>query len=339
MLDELGSGSYSVVYAVEYCGKQCAVKKTKVHSEKSKRSLDRESKVLLNLKHPCVIQLIGIYITTDGPVLLMERMKTSLTHFLEEKHSTNMNVKFSILHDVAFGLCYIHKKGIIHCDLTGNNILLTESFTAKIADFGQAIIYDQEYDKGLPTAPGNEAHMPPEAFKPNPDYSTKLDVFSFGCVIIHTVTQQFPIPGLEYAKTAEATYVKISQIDRRTKLILALKCTPGAEILHDVVLKCLNDNPDDRPNMDELLLQMEVKDVTVSSQCDSDVEENQPYFTEYFKLKSTLKHLEREKLNLQAERNIFFEEKEQFVLELYERNMVKGKHFSYKIVVHKKYIS
>ena len=87
--------------------------------------------------------------------------------------------------------------------MTGNNILLTNNIHARIADFGQAIIYDPNSKDSLPTNPGNVHHMPPEASQHNPTYSTKLDVFSFGCVVIHVVTQEYPIPNCDmYVETS-----------------------------------------------------------------------------------------------------------------------------------------
>jgi len=86
--DVLGYGSYSVVYAAQYCGKQCVVKRIRSRNQKSCKSLTKELKVLLTLKHPCVIQLLGIFFTSDylkSPVLLMERMKVNLTDFLNTR--------------------------------------------------------------------------------------------------------------------------------------------------------------------------------------------------------------------------------------------------------------
>ena len=342
----LGYGSYSVVYAAQYCGKQCVVKKIRPSNEKSHKSLNKELKVLLTLKHPCIIQLLGVFFTSDNPQspeLLMERMKMNLTETLNIKKS--FHFKISVLHDVACGLCYIHKKGIIHCDLTGNNILLTEKCNAKIADFGQAIIYDQEYDKGLPTAPGNEAHMPPESFKPNPVYSTKLDVFSFGCVIIHTVTQEFPIPDNKYVETLEpGKYKEISETDRRSKLIKILKCNPDIVGLYEMVLNCLQDNPRNRPDMEEVLLQLKdslqkfnvLSENTTLQHCQSttvkdghsstqklidELETDKTIFkAERISLQAERESLQEERKILQAERESFLIEKQLLQLEKYKKS-------------------
>ena len=184
----------------------------------------------------------------------MERMRMSLTEFLVNKRS--FKDKVTILHDVACGLCYIHSKNIIHCDLTGNNILLTNNSNVRIADFGKAVTYDPKSNDTLPTNPGNVHHMPPEASEHQ--YSTKVDIFSFGCVIIHTVTQKFPMPNVDkYTETSNVgSYKKVPEIDRRLVLIQELKCDPDSAKLHDTVSGCLQDHPDNRPTAAVLHVQL-----------------------------------------------------------------------------------
>ena len=184
----------------------------------------------------------------------MERMWMSLTEFLVNKRS--FQDKLAILHDVTCGLCYIHNKNIIHCNLTGNNILLTNNSNARIADFGKAVTYDPNSNTELPTYPGNEHHMPPEAS--GHQYSTKLDNFSFGCIVIHTETQEFPVPNfVKYIETSNVgTYKKVSEVDRRSVLIQKLKCNPDSAQLYKIVLECLKDHPDNRPTATALHVQL-----------------------------------------------------------------------------------
>ena len=74
----LGLGCYTVIYAAQYHGKECAAKMafSKINFQ---RSLTDECKLLLTLRHPCIIQLLGIFYThtqsdPKSPVMLMERM-------------------------------------------------------------------------------------------------------------------------------------------------------------------------------------------------------------------------------------------------------------------------
>ena len=112
--------------------------------------------------------------------------------------------------------------------------------------------------------------MPPEVLKSIPTYSTKLDVFSFGCVMIHTVTQEPPIPDHDkFVKTSEARkYVMHSEIDRRSIIIQKLRNITNAMHLYNLVLECLQDNLHDRPTAAALhsSLQKEVtKELKISS--------------------------------------------------------------------------
>ena len=245
-----------MIYAAYYHGKECAAK---IASSKKnlQRSLAEECELLVTLRHPCIIQLVGVFFTQSdatSPVILMERMQMSLAEFLINKRS--FQDKATILHDVTCGLCYIHNKNIIHCDLTANNILLANNTSARIADFGQAVTYDPNSNDKLPTNPGNEYYMPPEASKHQ--YSTKLDIFSFGCVIIHTVTQEFPIPDFDrYIKTPnEESYKKLPEVDRRSVLIQKLEHDPNSAQLHKIVVECLQDHPDKRPTAAVLHVQL-----------------------------------------------------------------------------------
>ena len=148
------------------------------------------------------------------------------------------------------GLLYLHNKcGIIHRNLTANSILLSDE--PKISDFGQAKVFDPS--KQLTKVPGDLSHMPPEALSKVPKYSYKLDVFSFGCVIINTATQEKPIPIYELHKELpNGNYVPLSEVERRSELIEKMT-VQELQYLHAIVLRCLKDNPDDRPDTLELL--------------------------------------------------------------------------------------
>ena len=246
----LKHGSYYVGYEAQCSGQQYIAKKEQAKNILSKKLLKQERKLLVHLKHPCVLQQLSVFDSARSPVILMERMWKSLGEFLTDKQS--YHTKLSILHDTACGLQYIHEKGIIHCDLTADNILLTEKLIAKLADFGRAG-FCQDAIKYLPEV---SDHLPPEVHKPYPknSRSPKMDVFSFGCVIIHTFIQEQPTPDFDkYVETSEAGKCKhYSAIERRSICLKKLKNNCNSVKLCSVVLKCLQDNPDDRPTAEIL---------------------------------------------------------------------------------------
>ena len=153
---ELGRGSYGEVREADWLGTPCATKR--VHSllvsqagteEISKASLDfvRECRTWKDLRHPHIVQLLGVVFEQASPlpVLVMERLSTSLRCFLEDhpKAQFPLNRKAAILHQVSLGLAYLHSLKYIHRDLSTNNILLdADTWRAKITDFGVTRVLD-----------------------------------------------------------------------------------------------------------------------------------------------------------------------------------------------------
>ena len=84
------------------------------------------------------------------------------------------------------------------CDLNAENILLTPNMKAKISDFGVSCTFEPDpgkYYMKVSKIPGNRLCMPPEVWKDGYRLTgDKLDVFSFGLLILHVCTQKFPKP-------------------------------------------------------------------------------------------------------------------------------------------------
>ena len=147
---ELGHGSYATVLELEYMGLKCAGKK--IHELLLKQSdsmytllrFEEECRLLSQVRHPNIVQFLGVYFQqgVQAPILVMEFLSTNLTSCIEQFGILPKEISYSILHDVALGLCYLHSQTppIIHRDLSSNNVLLTPNMTAKISDLGVARI-------------------------------------------------------------------------------------------------------------------------------------------------------------------------------------------------------
>ena len=177
-------------------------------------------------------------------MLVMEYLPHSLSQLLERKVPLKAD---SILLDVANGLNFLHQKQppIIHCSITASDILLTTEYRAKLTSLGSAAYIDKRL---LTTSPGALYAMAPEALENNPVYDHTLDVFSFGCLILHILTGQFPVPTPQYVPKP-GSFVMVSEWDRRASYIeqvLDNKLIPLAR-------HCLENNPVRRPNMNEVI--------------------------------------------------------------------------------------
>ena len=268
--EELGRGAYGRVFTVKYRGVVCAAKE--IHhiliegvSPEEKRAISdkfiRECQQCSTIHHPNIVKFLGVYYSSkksDLPIMVMELMNTDLTSFVEINHSRIlMRTKLSILYDVSLGLNYLHtrKPVVIHRDLSSNNVMLTTEPVAKIGDLGVAKVIptDCGYTRGgLTKAPGTDDFMPPEAFEDNPDYGTPVDVFSFAGIALHVFAEEWPKPlcGQKRRDPATNMFVAVTEVERRKEYIN--KIPDGASVLKQLLERCLDDDPDERPPIQEI---------------------------------------------------------------------------------------
>ena len=230
------------------------------------RRFEQECEFLYTIRHPNVIQYLGMYRDPDTglPVLLMELMDESLTHFLET--ATQLipyHIQVNICHDIALALTFLHANGIVHRDLSSNNVLLISNVRAKVTDFGMSKLGDLNPLMSRLTFtmyPGTDVYMPPEAVQDQPVYTEKIDCFSYGVIIIQMLTRQFPNPGdrMQISLRVERGHpglprgtvmVCIPEIDRRQNHISQID--PNNTLL-PIALDCLKDRDDERPSAQQL---------------------------------------------------------------------------------------
>lgn len=224
--EEVGRGAYGSVVKLHYKGTLCAGKC--LHSiliaegGYSHQKFVHECRLLKDLRHPHIVQFLGVCFLPSShlPVLVMEFLPYNLHDLLVEHPNIHTSVKHSVLKDIAQGLYYLHGQNppVVHRDLSARNVLLNSALTAKIADFGVArIINPLNLSRVLTNVPGAGIYMPPEAQEsPNPVYySDKLDIFSFGVLLLFVITQVFPKDPLPPTFHNGHQLVARSELERR----------------------------------------------------------------------------------------------------------------------------
>ena len=266
----LGVGSYGAVYRALCDELPCAAKilhptlfeTNDPGTRKIMERFEQECQFLSGVRHPHIVQYLGVSRDPESglPVLLMELMDSSLTRFMEQSEEPlPFHVQVDICHCIALALAYLHLNGIIHRDLSSNNVLLIgPGNRAKVTDFGMSKLADANPRMTPMTmCPGTLAYMPPEALKEPPVYSKKLDCFSVGVLGIQITTRQFPDPSVRF-RTIDITdpripsgtvYVPVSEVERRRSHINLIDPTHP---LLPVALDCLKDADRERPSAQEL---------------------------------------------------------------------------------------
>ena len=170
-------------------------------------------------------------------------------------------ISYGILHDVALGLRYLHEHSpsIIHRDLSANNVLLTSSMNGKISDLGVAKILNitpaQMTQRMSTQAPGTPCYMPPEALLAKPTYTSKIDSYSYGVMMIHVLCGRWPFPADAFRPDPQNPdgLVPVSEIDRRVEYLQDIS---HVHPLMGLIRQCLSNFPKRRPEVSEIFYQI-----------------------------------------------------------------------------------
>ena len=287
--EQIGNGANGRILEARWEGVTVAVKE--IHSifmyvsepefVSFKRSFMRECEQSSRLRHPNIVLFFGIYYPPNArvPSLVMERLHCSLTKLLEENPDISIGRKLSIICDVARGLRYLHARAppIIHRDLSSNNVLISKRMEGKIGDLGTARLVDTSKQSQMTKAPGTVVFMPPEALEDSLviRYGKELDVFSFGCVMLHTLSHQWPTPLPAVVTDPETGVVKggRSEVERRSNYFDRIDRSI-AGVLTPLIESCLNNLPKKRTSIMRVCDQLEdlvdkecvpIDDLTVSA--------------------------------------------------------------------------
>ena len=265
--DTLGTGSYGGVCKAKCDGLPCAAKI--MHptlfdlrdpgTVSYLRKFEEECRLLSLARHPNVVQYLATYRDPDTrlPVLLMEMCDESLCRFLERSPGPlPYHTQLNISHDITLALVYLHSNGLTHRDLTGNNVLMIAGVRAKVTDFGMSKLASvNPRMTPMTLCPGNVQYMSPEALEEPPSYTDKLDVFSFGVLLVQITTRQFPNPGPRFQAITVPNYpdgtirMAVPETQRRS---VHLKLIAHTHPLKAIAISCLKGKERERPSTQQL---------------------------------------------------------------------------------------
>ena len=246
---ELGRGAYGRgIFEINYKGVSCAAKVPYyilrkygcVHADDFQERFLKECIQHSKLHHPNIVKMLGVFYPPYDqavPCLVMELFDCCLAELLDKHQNIPMFVKLSILQDVSRAICYLHTLNppLVHGDLNSDNIVLTTGLVAKVCNFGEMKVASPLSLGTITKAPGT-LNMPPEALEEDPHYELPYDIFSFGCVLCHVITQKWPKPSV---------YVRFNRTEVERRIDYIDQISEGS--LKQLVITCLDDDQEKRP--------------------------------------------------------------------------------------------
>uniref|UniRef100_A0A2C9V817 Receptor-like serine/threonine-protein kinase n=1 Tax=Manihot esculenta TaxID=3983 RepID=A0A2C9V817_MANES len=192
--EELGRGAFGTVYKGVLISSSSktyvAVKKLDRMVQEGEKEFKTEVSAIAKTHHKNLVRLLGFCDEGSNKLLVYEFMSNgTLASFLFGISRPDWNKRLQMAFGIARGLTYLHEEcstQIIHCDIKPQNILLDDSFTARISDFGLAKLLMSDQTRTHTAIRGTKGYVAPEWFR-NMPITAKVDVYSYGVMLLEII--------------------------------------------------------------------------------------------------------------------------------------------------------
>ncbi|KAJ3685543.1 hypothetical protein LUZ61_014707 [Rhynchospora tenuis] len=266
--EKIGSGGFGVVYKGQLPNSMpIAVKVLNNMDKRAEEQFMAEVGTIGRTYHLHLVRLYGFCFEPTIKALVYEYMENGSL----EKHlfSSEKKIGFDKLYEIAIGTAkgirYLHEEcqqRIVHYDIKPGNVLLTVSFSPKIADFGLAKLFDRDNTHFTITgARGTPGYAAPELWIPLP-VTHKCDVYSFGMLLFEIIGRRrnfdLELQSKEWYPRWVRKKFEIGEMDVvLTTADIEEKYREKAERMCKVAFWCVQYQPDDRPTMSSVVRMLE----------------------------------------------------------------------------------
>ncbi|MBN2343509.1 MAG: serine/threonine protein kinase [Deltaproteobacteria bacterium] len=211
-----------------------------------------ESRAAARIRHPAVVHAIELGETAEGALFfVMDYVPGPPLRKLLNSHTLTIQQSVLIAAATAEGLKAAHTQDVVHRDLKPENILIPRNKNAgsvvKIVDFGIARLLNTPRITTTEHILGTPSYLSPEQAE-GLSIDRRTDIYSLGIIMYEMLTGSVPFQGDTTEELLDA------QIRRIPTPIHNRVLKPLPHPLEQLVMGCLQKNPDHRPNsMDEVL--------------------------------------------------------------------------------------
>src|SRR4051812_12551738 len=229
-------GMASVYYALHVClDSPVVIKVLHPHlarEQEMRERFRREAESAAQLMHPHICKIIDFGMVDDHVYLVMPYMaRGTLSDRIGGHRSLSAETTAAVAAQVATGLDYAHRRGLVHRDIKPDNILFDEDDNAIITDFGIATAHFRSRVTGSGNVMGTPHYMSPEQAR-GKLLDGRSDLYALGVVMYETMLGFPPFDGadiysISYKHVTEMA-VSPDEVDSRIPSVLSA-----------IVMKCL----------------------------------------------------------------------------------------------------
>lgn len=205
IVGEIGSGGMGVVYKGRdpKINRLVALKVVRpvmgtTKSADQEQAISRfhvEAQAAGQLSHPNIVTIydVGEEVAPEGTLVYIAMEFVSgkgLDHHIANKTFVTLEQKIAVIRQIAEGLDYAHKKGVVHRDVKPANVIITDEGIPKLTDFGLARLSDSSLTMSG-TILGTPNYMSPEQVQ-GKKVDARSDYFSLTVVLYEIITNEKP---------------------------------------------------------------------------------------------------------------------------------------------------
>jgi len=260
----LGKGGHGTVYkGVLDDGSIVAVKKSIIVDESSSKEFAKEMLILSRINHVNVVKLLGICLEVEIPMIVYEFASNgTLFHYIHHRNlhqpPPTWSFRLKVLAESAKALSYMHSEAspsILHGDVKPSNILLDNTYTAKVSDFGTSTLAPKDKSKFMTKIQGTYGYLDPDFLRTG-ELTDKSDVYSFGVIMVELLTGKKAL-YLDDQENEKILVLQFQSFYKEKKIVEILdndilnqgNPTYQIEDVVNIAEKCLSVTSEERPTM------------------------------------------------------------------------------------------